>query len=198
MAGGRTTNNMKSGAFSANIMLLQADGMVLVHNAYQAEWLRFTPDPKHGYAGGTWTLPDGSNVESDMSNTRQFFSTGVLQHGRVNAIVGEYSTGGATRRWARFTSPEAILWSALTTLDKPASVNFVDGDAPRWCCPTGASCSAAPPVAPRRRSGLRPASRGPSPEPRRDPTQHHTGLLRRGKLGPPRGRQRTDGERQYW
>jgi hypothetical protein len=86
--------NVTSGPFSADTMLLLTDGTLLVHNAYQAEWLRFTPDPKKGYAGGSWTLSDGSSSESDMTNTRQFFSSGVLQDGRVYAIGGEYSDAG--------------------------------------------------------------------------------------------------------
>ena len=120
---------MTSGAFSADTMLLLTDGTVLVHNAYQAEWLRFTPDPKNGYAGGSWTLPDGSNSESDMTNTRQFFSSGVLQDGRVYAIGGEYSTAGGDTPLGEVYDPGSNSWSQLTTLDKPASVSFVDGDA---------------------------------------------------------------------
>jgi hypothetical protein len=121
--------NVSSGTFSADTMLLLTDGAVLVHNAYQAEWLRFMPDPKNGYAGGSWTLPDGSNSESNMTNTRQFFSSGVLQDGRVYAIGGEYSTAGGDTPLGEVYDPGSNTWSQLTTLDKPASVSFVDGDA---------------------------------------------------------------------
>ncbi|HZX70243.1 MAG TPA: hypothetical protein VFE77_05425 [Rhodanobacter sp.] len=120
--------NVKSGAFSADTMLLMTDGTVLVHNAYQAEWLRFTPDPKNGYAGGTWTLPDGSGSESDMTNTRQFFSTGVLQDGRVYAIGGEVSNAGNGTPLGEIYDPVANGWSQLTTADKPTTVNFVGSD----------------------------------------------------------------------
>ena len=128
--------NVTSGPFSADTMLLLTDGTLLVHNAYQAEWLRFTPDPKKGYAGGSWTLSDGSSSESDMTNTRQFFSSGVLQDGRVYAIGGEYSDAGGGTPLSEVDTPLGEVydpgsntWSQLTALDKPASVSFVDGDA---------------------------------------------------------------------
>ena len=123
--------NVTSGAFSADTMLLLTDGTVLAHNANQAEWLRFTPDPKNGYAGGSWTLPDGSNSESDMTNTRQFFGTGVLQDGRVYAIGGEYSnassSGGATSL-GEIYDPVSNKWTQMTTSDKPTTVSFVAAD----------------------------------------------------------------------
>jgi Kelch motif len=121
--------SVTSGAFSADTMLLLTDGTIFVHNAYKAEWLRFTPDPKNGYAGGAWTLPDGSNSESDMTNTRQFFSSGVLQDGRVYAIGGEYSSVGGDTPQGEVYDPGSNSWTVLTALDKPASVSFVDGDA---------------------------------------------------------------------
>jgi hypothetical protein len=121
--------NVKSGGFSADTMLLLTDGTLLVHNAYQAEWLRFTPDPKQGYAGGTWTAPGGASAESDMSNTRQFFASGVLQDGRVFAIGGEYSDAGGDTPLGEIYDPSSNGWSKMTALDKPAAFNFVDGDA---------------------------------------------------------------------
>ena len=123
--------NVKSGAFSADTMLLLTDGTVLVHNAGQAEWLRYTPDPKNGYAGGSWTLPDGSNSESDMTNTRQFFGTGVLQDGRVYAIGGEFSnasSGGGATSLGEIYDPVSNKWTQMTTSDKPTTVSFVAGD----------------------------------------------------------------------
>ena len=121
--------SVTSGGFSADTMLLLTDGSVLVHNAYQAEWLRFTPDPQKGYSGGSWTLSDGSSSESNMTNTRQFFSSGVLQDGRVYAIGGEYSTAGGDTPQGEVYDPVSNSWSVLTALDKPASVSFVNGDA---------------------------------------------------------------------
>lgn len=120
-----------SGSFSADTMLLLTDGTVLVHNANQAEWLRYTPDPKNGYAGGHWTLPDGSGSESDMTNTRQFFGTGVLQDGRVYAIGGEYSNasaGGGATSLGEIYDPVSNTWTQMTTADKPAAVSFVAAD----------------------------------------------------------------------
>jgi hypothetical protein len=120
--------NVTSGAFSADTMLLMTDGTVLVHNAYQAEWLRFTPDPKNGYAGGSWTLPDGSNSESDMANTREFFATGVLQDGRVYAIGGEVSNAGSGTALGEIYDPVGNRWTQMTALDKPSTVSFVASD----------------------------------------------------------------------
>lgn len=123
--------NVTSGAFSADTMLLLTDGTVLVHNANQAEWLRYTPDPNNGYAGGSWTLPDGSSSESDMTNTRQFFGTGVLQDGQVYAIGGEYSnasSSGRTTSLGEIYDPGSNKWTQMTTLDKPTTVSFVAAD----------------------------------------------------------------------
>lgn len=120
--------SVTSGAFSADTMLLLTDGTVLVHNANQAEWLRYTPDPKNGYAGGSWTLPDGSGSESDMTNTRQFFGTGVLQDARVYAIGGEYSDAGNATPLGEIYDPVSNTWTAMTTADKPATVSFVASD----------------------------------------------------------------------
>jgi hypothetical protein len=67
-------------------MLLLTDGTLLVHNAYQAEWMRFIPDPKQGYAGGSW------GTVSTMALPRGFFASGVLRNGQVFVCGGETST----------------------------------------------------------------------------------------------------------
>jgi len=126
--------NVTSGAFSADTMLLLTDGTVLVHNAYNPEWLRFTPDPKNGYAGGSWILPDGSNSESDMANTREFFATGVLQDGRVYAIGGEVPGSTAL---GEIYDPVSNKWTQMTALDKPATVSFVASDCSSMVLPDG-------------------------------------------------------------
>ena len=118
--------SVTSGTFNADTMLLLTDGTVLVHNANQAEWLRFTPDPKTGYVGGKWTLPDGTNSESDMANSRQFFGTGVLQDGRVYAIGGEYSSG--SQALGEIYDPVSNSWTQMSALDKPSTVSFVGSD----------------------------------------------------------------------
>ena len=66
-------------------MLLLTDGTLLVHNAYQADWLRLVPNPQNGYAGGRWQQP------STMANPRGFFASGVLRNGQVYAVGGEVS-----------------------------------------------------------------------------------------------------------
>ena len=43
--------SVPSGAFNAEKMLLLTDGNVVVHYAYNAEWLLFVPDPQQRYVG---------------------------------------------------------------------------------------------------------------------------------------------------
>jgi hypothetical protein len=69
-----------SGTFRSDTMLLLTDGSVLLHNAYGKEWLRLTPDFNGRYETGSWS------TELDMTNTREFFASGVLRDGRVFAI----------------------------------------------------------------------------------------------------------------
>ena len=116
--------SVPSGTFSAETMLLLTDGTLLVHNAYQAEWLRFIPDPQKGYAGGSW------GPVSTMTNSRGFFALGVLRDGRVFAIGGEVSNAGSNTPLGEIFDPATNAWTQMTSNDKPAAFNFIAGDVP--------------------------------------------------------------------
>jgi hypothetical protein len=62
-------------------MLLLTDGTLLVHDAYQADWLRFAPDPQNGYAGGRWQQP------STMANPRGFFASSLARDAGISATA---------------------------------------------------------------------------------------------------------------
>lgn len=117
--------------FSAETMLLLTDGTLLVHDAYQADWLRFVPDPQNGYAGGGWHQP------STMANPRGFFASGVLRNGQVYAIGGEVSGSNSDISQGEVFDPDTNSWTQLTALDKPASFNFIQGDAASCVLPDG-------------------------------------------------------------
>src|ERR1035441_5796284 len=117
--------------FSAETMLLLTDGTLLVHDAYQADWLRFVPDPQNGYAGGGWHQP------STMANPRGFFASGVLRNGQVYAIGGEVSGSNSDIPQGEVFDPDTNSWTQLTALDKPAAFNFIQGDAASCVLPDG-------------------------------------------------------------
>ncbi|MEO7085467.1 MAG: kelch repeat-containing protein [Gemmatimonadaceae bacterium] len=127
--------SVTSGSFNAGTMLLLTDGSVLVSNSGGSnsnnggsEWLKFTPDPVNGYAGGTW----GS--ESDMANTRLFCASGILRDGRLFVVGGEVSTAGPDTPLAEIYDPNSNSWSTLT---KPAAFNFIQGDCSGCVLPDG-------------------------------------------------------------
>lgn len=114
--------------FSPDTMLLLTDGSVLVHHAGGREWFRLTPDVHGKYEAGTWSaaLP--------MANTRQFFASGVLRDGRVYAIGGEDSDAGDDTPLGEIFDPLTNTWSRL---NKPASFDWIQGDAVSCILPDG-------------------------------------------------------------
>ncbi len=110
---------VSSGPFSSDSMLLLTDGSVLLHNAYGKEWLRLTPDSQGRYETGTWS------AELDMTNTREYFASGVLRDGRVFAIGGEDSDAGSDTPLGEIFDPLTNQWSMLA---KPSAFDFVRGD----------------------------------------------------------------------
>jgi hypothetical protein len=137
--------NVASGGFSAETMLLLTDGTLLIHNGGgtngQKEWLRYTPDPVKGYAGGSWTFPDGSSTESDMVNTRQYFASGVLRDGRVFVVGGESTNDPAAPNGdsalGEIYDSAINAWAAMSALDKPAAFSNIQGDVPSSVLPDG-------------------------------------------------------------
>ncbi len=105
--------------FSPDTMILLTDGSVLVHNAYGKEWFRLAPDARGIYQSGTWSGP------FSMTNTRQFFASGVLRDGRVFALGGEYSDAGNQTPLGEIFDPLTNTWSAM---NKPASFNWINAD----------------------------------------------------------------------
>lgn len=70
------------------LMLLLSDGTVMAAGVGSNTWFKLTPDTSGNYVNGTWT------TLASMANTRLFYSSAVLQDGRVFVAGGELGTGG--------------------------------------------------------------------------------------------------------
>src|ERR1700733_13134069 len=106
--------SVPSGAFSAETMLLLANGNLLGHNAYGQEWLLYQPDPNKGYAGGSW------GAVSQMSVPRGFFASGVLNDGRVFFVGGEVSAGtSGDISSGDIYDPATNAWTAMQGTNTP-------------------------------------------------------------------------------
>src|SRR5271156_5244756 len=67
-----------SGPDSVGTMLLLSDGTVMVKEGNTtSNWYRLTPGSTGGYTNGSWS------TRTSMHYTRQYFSSDVLQDGRV-------------------------------------------------------------------------------------------------------------------
>lgn len=117
--------------FNADAMLLLPDGSILVHHAGEdlrggVEWLRFRPSAAGSYRDGEWS------AAGSMTNTRQFFASGVRPDGKVFVIGGEYSSAAPNEDTplGEIFDPATNQWSPLDT--KPADFDWIKGDAP--CC----------------------------------------------------------------
>ena len=96
---------------SVELMLLLPDGTVMGANnpsditgAIGSKWYRLTPDNHGSYINGTWT------TRTAASYSRLFYSSEILQDGRVFVAGGEYGTGGST---AEIYDPVADSWTTL-------------------------------------------------------------------------------------
>jgi Kelch motif len=105
--------NVPSGTFSAETKLLLTDGTLLVHNAYQAEWLRFVPDLQQGYAGGTW------GPVATMALPRGFFASGVLLNGQVFVCGGEISGANSDISCGEVFDPASNTWTSMAGTNVP-------------------------------------------------------------------------------
>lgn len=112
-------NNVPDG-FQPDTMILLTDGSVLVHNKGGKDWRRLTPDSQGKYESGTWS------AALNMTNTRQYFASGVQMDGRVFAIGGEYSDAGGDTPLAEIFDPLTNTWSSM---NKPVAFNWINGDA---------------------------------------------------------------------
>lgn len=61
-----------------------------------------------------------------MANSREYFSSAVLNDGRVYVIGGEYSSAGSDTPLGEIFDPGTDMWEPLP---KPAEFNFIQGDA---------------------------------------------------------------------
>ncbi len=79
--------------YNEGVMLVLTDGTILCKTSsggtsYGTKWDRLTPDATGSYLNGTWT------TVAAMANERLYFSTQVLNDGRVYVAGGEYGAGG--------------------------------------------------------------------------------------------------------
>ena len=107
--------------YNGGVMLLLSDGTVIVKTYYGGfgstpgtTWDKLTPDASGSYINGTW-----SRIAT-MANDRLYFSTWVLNDGRVYVGGGEYGSGTL----AEIYNPLTNSWSSLTA----PGVNFSDGN----------------------------------------------------------------------
>jgi uncharacterized protein YjdB len=93
--------------YNQGVMLLLTDGTIMCKTSsggtYGTTWDKLTPNSAGSYIGGTWS------TLAAMHDDRLYFSTQVLQDGRVYAAGGEYGAGGvksevynpATNTWTQ-------------------------------------------------------------------------------------------------
>ncbi len=88
---------------SVQLMLLLTDGSVMCFNGSPSTaCYRLTPGANGSYTNGTWT------TFASMASSRRYFSSQVLQSGKVIVAGAEYGTGGAT---TELFDPFANSWT---------------------------------------------------------------------------------------
>lgn len=85
-------------------MLLLSDGTVMAQNGGGTGWYRLTPDSTGSYINGNWT------TLASMHYTRLYYSSDVLEDGRVFVAGAEYGTGTTN---AEIYDPVANSWSIV-------------------------------------------------------------------------------------
>jgi hypothetical protein len=113
LAGGTWTALVRNAPDTVNLMLLLSDGTVMVANKGGSAWYRLTPDIHGSYVNGIWT------DLAWMHNTRWWYSSAVLQDGRVFVAGGEGGNGGTT---AEVYDPLNNTW----TMAPASGQNFID------------------------------------------------------------------------
>src|SRR5436190_15839637 len=89
-AGGKWTALVNPAPDTADTMLLLSDGAVMVANAGSKNWFLLSPDNRGSYIKGTW------KALAPMHDSRLYYSSTVLQDGRVFVAGGEYGSGKQT------------------------------------------------------------------------------------------------------
>lgn len=115
-AGSWTALKNPSPSLSVGSMMLMTDGTVFAQNGDDLQhWLKFTPDRYGSYADGTWT------TLAPMSIPRLYFTSDVLQDGRVWVLGGEYTGPYLDPNWdssAEIYDPVRDSWSPAASYPK--------------------------------------------------------------------------------
>ena len=102
-------------------MLLLSDGtvMALGNSSYGTNtWYRLTPDSTGGYINGTWT------TRTAMKYNRRYFSSTVLQDGRVFVAGAEYGNGTTNAEvYNPFYIPNPDTWAEIPVPPGVITVN---------------------------------------------------------------------------
>ena len=113
-------------------MLLLPDGTVMVQQIQSTNWFALKPDKKGHYVNGNW-----SQLES-MNDSREYYSSDVLQNGTVFVAGGEDGTGGKTAElfnplanngagsW-QYINPPASLFATNGNFEDSDSILLPDG-----------------------------------------------------------------------
>lgn len=109
------------------MMLLLSDGTVMAQQPLTANWYRLTPDANGSYVNGTWTS------RASMNESRLFYSSVVLQNGKVFVAGGEYGTNGTTYNRDPAGTGNPPPWDPTHILDEYlASAEIYDPIADTW------------------------------------------------------------------
>jgi hypothetical protein len=126
--------------------LVLTDGTVLMHDGCTSDWYRLTPDSKGSYANGTW-----KKAASMPSNYKPlYFSSQVLNDGRVTAEGGEYNNcSGVWTTLGALYDPVQDKWTAVnppsgwTTIGDAQSTVLSDGTYLQANCCTADAATAS-------------------------------------------------------
>jgi hypothetical protein len=103
-------------------MLLLTDGSVITQSGDDGQhWFKLIPDAHGSYVNGTWT------TTAPMSFPRLYFTTNVLQDGRVWLLGGEYTGPYFDPNIApsgEIYDPVKDTWSPITPYPTEARANF--------------------------------------------------------------------------
>lgn len=111
-------------------MLLLPDGTVMAQGGGSVDWYKLKPDLTGGYTNGAWT------ARTSMNYTRLYYSSDVLQDGRVFVAGAEYGTGTTNAEiydpvsdhWNVVSIPGGIINenNTVSTNDNSNSGGFID------------------------------------------------------------------------
>jgi hypothetical protein len=113
--------NLPPGGSVINMLLL-TDGSVITQSGDDGQhWFKLIPDAHGSYVNGTWT------TTAPMSFPRLYFTTNVLQDGRVWLLGGEYTGPYFDPNIApsgEIYDPVKDIWSPITPYPTEARANF--------------------------------------------------------------------------